>query len=413
MRGCDSDQAASTETRELAENDGQAASQRFARTRPRSVEVGDRVVEVEARVEGRVRGAQRSEASGERLEVLRTVLNTDDGDARVTFEEDLDLRRDAVDDVFPWCRRVGAVTDGLQGLDVGVVEGHRAESGHSSVESRIRAHLRGTLRGMNPLTRFSGWRALITGASSGIGREMARVLAEAKVDLVLTARREPRLRDLADELRTAHGVEVEVLVDDLSDPGAPARLIEGIAARSLSIDLLINNAGFAATGRVAEVDVDAHRRMLQVNVVSLSELVILLVPGMIERGRGQIINIGSLAAFAPMPEVAGYAGSKSYIHRFSEALWQELRATPIGVTCVHPGGTRSEFIEATGMKVTEKMERSFMDARVVAEEGLRAAVRGQRWFVPGLSNRVTASLFRCLPVRIVMPLIEAMYRRLD
>ncbi len=253
----------------------------------------------------------------------------------------------------------------------------------------------------------------MTGASAGIGEAMARQLAAAGTHLVLVARRESKLRELAEELRSAHGVEAEVVAADLARPDAVAELVRSLEERGLSIDLLINNAGIAATGFVAEGDDATHGRMVQVNVAAPTELIARLVPGMLERRRGHVLNVGSMAAFTPIPRMAGYAGSKAYLHAFSEALWFELRRTPVGVTALHPGGTRSEFVDKAGMKLTARYERAMMSSEDVARIGLRAAARRKRWVVPGPLNRLGIALLAFVPTRLVMRIFDRVYADLQ
>ena len=142
-------------------------------------------------------------------------------------------------------------------------------------------------------------------------------------------------------------------------------------------------------------------------------LIARLVPGMLERRRGHVLNVGSMAAFTPIPRMAGYAGSKAYLHAFSEALWFELRHTPVGVTALHPGGTRSEFVEKAGMTMAPRYERAMMSSEDVARIGLRAAARGRRWVVPGPLNRVGIALLSFVPVRLVMRIFDRVYADLQ
>ncbi len=259
--------------------------------------------------------------------------------------------------------------------------------------------------------RFAGWRALVTGASAGIGQEMARVLADWKVDLVLTARRKEKLDALAEELR-AKGVDVVVIAGDLGQRGGPAELVEAIATQGLEIDLLVNNAGVGVADFFSEAGWAPHGLMLQVNVVALTELTSRLLDGMLERKRGHIVNVGSVSAFAPMPRMAAYGGTKAYVKALSEGLSHELRHTPVGVTAVHPGGTRSEFSESAGMDVPAKLDKTMMTSREVALIGLKAAAAGKTSVVTGFMNKLTVWAFALAPTRLVMMIVDGLYRQL-
>ena len=246
--------------------------------------------------------------------------------------------------------------------------------------------------------------ALITGASSGIGAAFAEVFAAGGYDLVVTARREDRLRDLAARLEPQHHVRVHVIVEDLADPGAPERLCAGIAARGLTIDALVNNAGYGVTGVYTISDWSTHADFLQVMVVAVAELTHRLLPGMIERGYGRIVNVASLAGLSPAP--AGhtlYAASKAFVIKFSEALASEVKARGVHVTAVCPGFTLSEFHDVTGTRATvSRLPRwLWMDAPTVARQGVAAVNQGIPIYVNGRVNRTIAALVRLLPYRLI------------
>lgn len=252
---------------------------------------------------------------------------------------------------------------------------------------------------MNPRT------ALITGASAGIGAAFAEVFAAEGFDLVITARREDRLRAAAGELEQRHGARVHVIVEDLSDPAAPERLCREIAARGLTVDALVNNAGYGVTGTYASSDWSRHAAFTQVMVVAVAELTHRLLPGMLERGYGRLLNIASLAGLVPAP--AGhtlYAASKAFVIKFSEALAQEVAGQGVHVTAVCPGFTLSEFHDVIGTR--EKVRRIpklfWMDAATVARQGFDACEAGRAIYVTGGINRVIAAAVRFLPNRIVV-----------
>ena len=244
----------------------------------------------------------------------------------------------------------------------------------------------------------------MTGASSGIGEAFAEVFAAHGYGLVLTARRGDRLQAVAARLHQAHAVDVQVIPADLSQPDAPARLCAEIAARGLTIDALVNNAGYGIPGPYTRTTWEQHAAFLNVLVVSVAELTRRLVPGMIDRGFGRIINVASLAGLVPAP--AGhtlYAASKSFLIKFSEALAHEVSHTGVHVTAVCPGFTYSEFHDVTGTRqmVSRLPAFMWMNAADVARAGYAAVSAGTPIYVTGRVNRVIALLARMLPQRLV------------
>ena len=192
-------------------------------------------------------------------------------------------------------------------------------------------------------------RALVTGASVGIGRDLAIVLAENKHDLVLTARNEAQLSQLAEEVKQKHGVRAEVIVQDLAKPQAAGAIFDEVTRRGIAIDILINNAGFGGHGRFDQENLDRILDLLQVNIVALTHLTRLFLPGMIERKSGRIMNLASVASYLPGPYMAIYFASKAYVLSFSEAINAELKRTGVTVTAVCPGPTKTEFGKRAGM----------------------------------------------------------------
>jgi hypothetical protein len=250
--------------------------------------------------------------------------------------------------------------------------------------------------------------ALITGASAGIGKELARLLA-ADHDLVLAARRESELRALAAELAPA---TCHVIPIDLADPAAPKALFDAVAAAGLVVDVLVNNAGFGDLGPFADADLAKMLRMIRVNVTALTELTGLFLPGMRARGRGRVLNLGSVAGFQPGPLMAVYYATKAYVNSFSEALSNELAGTGVTVTCLAPGPTQSEFAAVSGMQGTKHFTvGSVADARSVAEAGVRAMRRGKRLVVPGFRNRLLLFLERFAPRGMVIRSVRWMQSR--
>jgi short-subunit dehydrogenase len=247
--------------------------------------------------------------------------------------------------------------------------------------------------------------ALITGASSGIGEAFAEVFAAHGFDLVITARREDRLRAVAAGLEQRHQARVLVIVADHSLRDTPARLCAEIASRGLTIDALVNNAGYGVPGTYIASPWERHDAMLQVMVTGLAELTHRLLPGMIERGYGRIINVASLAALVPAP--AGhtlYAAAKALVIKFSEALSHEVRRHNIHVTALCPGFTVSEFHDVTGTR--DQMKKSlppwmWMDSPTVARQGFEAVMAGTPIYINGRVNRTIALLVRYIPQRVV------------
>ena len=245
---------------------------------------------------------------------------------------------------------------------------------------------------------------LITGASSGIGEAFADVFAAGGFDLVITARRQDRLQAVASRLRQRYGIRVEIVAADLSVPEAPAGLCAEIAGRGLTIDALVNNAGYGVPGVFLASAWERHEAMLQVMVVAVAELTHRLMPGMIERGYGRVINVASLAGLVPAP--AGhtlYAAAKACVIRFSEALSQEVRQHGVHVTALCPGFTLSEFHDVTGTRaqVSRMPAWLWMDAPTVARQGYDAVMAGTPIYINGRVNRTIAILCRYVPLSLV------------
>ena len=238
---------------------------------------------------------------------------------------------------------------------------------------------------------------LITGASAGIGCELAKCFAADRSRLVLVARRSDRLEQLAAELRTRHGVEVCPLCADLSRPETPQAIFERLAADGLAVDVLVNNAGFGAAGAVADLPLRQQLEMIQVNVVALWELTRLFLPEMIRRGRGGVLNVGSTAAFQPGPYMAVYYATKAFVLSFSEALADELAGTGLAVTCLCPGPTLTEFAQVAHLEKSLLFRLAPMSGESVAGAGYREFRRRKPLVIPGLLNRLGAMAGRLAP----------------
>lgn len=239
--------------------------------------------------------------------------------------------------------------------------------------------------------------AVITGASSGIGTELARVLAERGHDCVITARREDRLEALAEELIREHGVEVTVVAADLSEPEGVEQLWGAIEALERPVAFLVNNAGFGMYGLFAEQDRAALGRMMQLNMISLTELTHRVLPGMIAQGAGRVLQVSSVGAFQPSPRYAVYSATKSYVRDFSQAIHHELRGTGVTVTSLCPGLTESEFHAVAEHTKPAYMDWITMSARSVALIGVQKAEAGRAHVTPGLMNTLMGWAVKCLP----------------
>jgi uncharacterized protein len=253
--------------------------------------------------------------------------------------------------------------------------------------------------------------ALVTGASSGIGLELAAILAASGFHLFLVGRSEPKLKELADWCRSEHGVEADFHAVDLSDEDAPDRLYERLLSAGVSVDILVNNAGFAQYGRFVDTDAAAEREMMQVNIIALTRLTKLLLPSMLERGWGKILNVASTAAFQPGPLMAVYYATKAYVLSFSYALENELRGTGVTVTALCPGPTRSGFQERAAMEESKLVRGRIGDARLVARAGYEGLMNEKPLVIPGATNKLLAHAVRLSPRRLTASLVRRMQER--
>lgn len=249
------------------------------------------------------------------------------------------------------------------------------------------------------MARLTGQRALVTGASSGIGRALAVELARRGADLIVTARRADRLEELATQLRADPGVQVQVEPLDLAVPGAAAELARRIEAADLQVDLLINNAGLGPHRPFVDTPLERLQTTIQVNVVALVELTRLLVPGMVARSRGRVMNVASIGAWLPVPSYALYAGTKALVRNFTEALAAELKGTGVRAIVVCPGGTRTEFMAANDEALNRFGDLVSMSAERCARIAVSRMLRGRRTVVTGFFNAVGMTLLRLVPRR--------------
>jgi short-subunit dehydrogenase len=248
--------------------------------------------------------------------------------------------------------------------------------------------------------------ALITGASSGIGCELARVFAAHGSNLVLVARRREKLESLAQVLRAKHGVEVTALSCDLTEPPATQWLEDQLRDRGLAVDVLVNNAGFGAVGKFSELPIEHQLDMIRLNVVVLTDLTRRFLPQMLGRNHGAILNVASTAAFQPGPNMSVYFATKAYVLSLTEAIAHEVRDSAVQITCLCPGATVTEFGSQAGASNVLLFRLGPMTADRVAKFGYRALRRGKKIAVPGVGNWLVAFFVRFTPRTIVCRISE-------
>lgn len=249
--------------------------------------------------------------------------------------------------------------------------------------------------------------ALITGASGGIGEALTRLIAAGGADVVLVARSADRLTALADELTRTYGISAAVFAQDLAAPGADEAIVRQLAEKQLTIDILVNNAGFGSYGLFAETPAGEDARMVQVNVVALTMLTKRLLPGMVERRRGRILNVASTAAFQPGPLMAVYYASKAYVLSLSEALSNETSGTGVTVTCLCPGPTETGFQDRANLRESRLFTvLGVAGAADVARAGYDGMMAGDPIVIPGLMNRAGVQALRVAPRALVRRVIR-------
>jgi short-subunit dehydrogenase len=255
--------------------------------------------------------------------------------------------------------------------------------------------------------------ALVTGASSGIGEEIARRLAERGHGVVLVARREERLRALAAELSDRHSVHGEAIAADLADPADRDRLEAKLEELGLTVEILVNNAGYGGFGPFAEQEREREVGMVRLNVETVVDLMGRFLPGMTERGRGTVINIASTASFQPLPDNATYAATKAFVLSLGDAVHEELRGTGVGLTTVCPGPVKTEFADVAGVGGAEERTPDFiwLTAEQVADAAISGAEGGKRVVVPGLLNRATSLAGQHSPRAIALRVGRTLWRR--
>jgi len=254
--------------------------------------------------------------------------------------------------------------------------------------------------------------ALITGASTGIGLDLARLMAP-DFDLIITARNQPKLEEIAAELHGKHGSHVHVIPADLTRPEAPRAIFDEATRRGLRVDALINNAGFGAYGEFKDIPLATQLEMIQVNVTALTHLTRLFLPAMLERKRGRIMNVASTAGFQPGPLMAVYYATKAYVVSFSEAIANELKGSGVTVTCLAPGATATEFAARADMENSRLLKLGRMKSIDVAKAGYQGMMKGKTLVIPGVKNWVMAQSVRLGPRKLVTAIARSVQERAD
>jgi short-subunit dehydrogenase len=252
--------------------------------------------------------------------------------------------------------------------------------------------------------------ALVTGASSGIGKELARLFAADGHGVVLVARRLPLLETLASELTAAYGVRTWPVATDLAAQGGVEALLAELEARGVVVDFLVNNAGVGTTGAFAESSAERELGMTKLNVVSVVDLTRALLPGMLVRKHGRILNIGSTAGFQPGPYMATYYASKAFVNHFSEALAYELRGTGVSVTVSCPGPTRTEFGDVSGVAKSNLFKLPLASPAHVARTAYRALMSGRVLVIHGFLNWLVVQSLRISPRSLVRAIVASLNR---
>ncbi|WP_296652204.1 SDR family oxidoreductase [Rhodoferax sp.] len=251
---------------------------------------------------------------------------------------------------------------------------------------------------------------LVTGASSGIGMELARQFAQLGHNLVMLARGRAALEALALEIQMQHKVSAQVIVADLCDPQAPANILEELTRRDLQIDVLVNNAGFGLLGPHADLDVQRQMDMVQVNITSLVLLTRLLLPGMLARDTGGVLNVASTAAFQAGPNMAIYYASKAFVLSYTEALHEEVGGTKLHVSCLCPGPTHTGFVAAAGMEGVGLFKLGAQSAEEVARVGVTGFQNNRTIAISGFKNSALAFLGKFSPRFVTRKIAQALNR---
>jgi len=239
--------------------------------------------------------------------------------------------------------------------------------------------------------------ALVTGASAGLGRDFAELFARDGHNVVLVARRKERLEELKQQLEAAHNITATVMATDLTDADAPKQIFDALADQNITIDFLVNNAGFGTNGPFIDQEPQRELDMVAVNITSLLHLTRLFIPQMVERGYGRILNVGSTAGFQAGPFMATYYASKAFVNHFSEALSHELAGTGVAVTVSCPGPTKTEFGDVSGNGKSNLFKGQAARSEDVALHAYKAMMKGNRMAIPGFKNKLLVQTLRVSP----------------
>jgi uncharacterized protein len=251
---------------------------------------------------------------------------------------------------------------------------------------------------------------LITGASGGIGYELSRLFAKDGYRIVMVARSMKKLKEKAISLQKEFNSDVITIGSDLSEPRSAENVYKKLKHKSVNIDVLVNNAGIGVFGHFSQTDAKSELQMMQLNMVSLTELTKLFLPDMIKRREGKILNVASTAAFQPGPKMAVYYASKAYVLSFSEAISNELNGTGVSVTALCPGPTRTAFFGKADMEKSILASKLFtMDVKKVADSGYKGLMKGRRMVVPGINNKLFYILVRLVPRNITLKMIRYLH----
>lgn len=251
---------------------------------------------------------------------------------------------------------------------------------------------------------------LITGVSGGIGKELADRFAKGGHNIVLVARSESKIVELAQEYRKKYGIQATVIAKDVAAPGVPEEIFTELKEKGITVDYLVNNAGFGLFGTFMETDMEQEVNMIDVNIKALTVMTKLFLPDMIKRGQGGVMNVASLVGFFPGPMMSVYYATKAYVLSFTEALANEVTGTGVTVTALCPGLTSTGFVDRSGMGA---VKGAIMEAGQVAEEGYRGFLRGKTLIMPGVRNRFIAFLPRLLPRKMITRLVRSSQDRTE
>lgn len=256
--------------------------------------------------------------------------------------------------------------------------------------------------------------ALITGASKGIGKAFAESLAKRKFDLLLIARTDSLLQQLSTDLNKKFGVKVQYLALDLSKQDSAQKIFQWVDENKFDVQVLINNAGYALWGNFRELSLQEQNEMIMVNINTMIGLTHLLIPKLLQHDQAYILNVASSTAYQAMPTIALYSAAKSFIVSFSRGLYHELKSTPISVTCLSPGPTKTNFVERAKMFHMQKLsDKMSMSAEAVAEFGIKGMLAKKTEIIPGFTNQLGAFMARHAPKKLVEKVAGGLYVKKD